>query len=144
LHAQIGHDNYRHCARCTCVTEIAFFAAPYCKRRAALDKAYASKTSATALADSISLAVVAILAVLLFRRGADPVSLIFGLWIGATLIQIYFHRFHAPLEKNVEPPPPISPIKMMSYAIQASPWRAWRELVLFALIVLAALALILK
>jgi hypothetical protein len=124
--------------------KFAFFAAPYCKRRAALDKAYANKTSATALADRISLAVVITLAVLLFCRGADPLSLMFGLWIGATLIQIYFHRFHAPLEQNAEPPPPISPIKVMSYAIQASPWRAWKELVLFALIVIAALALILK
>jgi hypothetical protein len=70
------------------------------------------------------------------------VSFLGGLWIGATLIQLYFHRFHEPLLPSQMPPPAVSPIKMMSYAIQAAPARPWREMLLMTALILWALALI--
>ena len=38
-----------------------------------------------------------ILATLLLWRGVEAVSFLGGLWIGATLIQLYFHQFHRPV-----------------------------------------------
>jgi hypothetical protein len=49
-----------------------------------------------------------------------------------TLIQVYFHRFSVPLSDDEAPEPPPSPIKIMSYAIQARPSRPWKELVVIA------------
>src|ERR1700737_3914403 len=47
---------------------------------------------------------------------------------GAVHHQLYFHEFHAPVAQDRAAPPVVSPIKSMSYAIQDSPWRPWREL----------------
>jgi hypothetical protein len=38
----------------------------------------------------------------------------------------------------------VSPIKMMSYAIQANPSRPWRELLVFAILVIWSLVLIIS
>ncbi|HEX9388836.1 MAG TPA: hypothetical protein VF918_21095 [Anaerolineales bacterium] len=46
-----------------------------------------------------------------------------------TLIQTYFHQFSKPLPPAESPPDPISPIKMMSYAIQANPEQPWKGLI---------------
>lgn len=46
--------------------------------------------------------------------------------VGLTLTQLFFHRFYRPLEPDQEPLPPASPIKTMSYAIQARPGLARR------------------
>lgn len=120
--------------------KFAFFALPYPRRRAALDKSYGTNLSATAVSDSVTLLVVAGLASLLFAAGVAPVSFLTGLWIGATLIQLYFHRFHQPLPADKAPPPPSGPIKLMSYAIQADPWRPRLEMAALAILVAASLA----
>lgn len=116
-----------------------FFVIPYRKRRAALDRAYGNQPTATRGADAGLLTLVLALAVLLLWRGADPVSLLGGFWLGATLIQLYFHRFDTPLTPAEAPPPVVSPIKTMSYAIQAAPGRAWRELLVMAAVITWAL-----
>lgn len=118
------------------------FLLPYARRRAALDRAYGDRTSATRTSDRVLLAITILLLVSMIVRGADGSSFLAGLWIGATLIQVYFHRFDQPLSPGTAPPPQVSPIKMMSYAIQASPGRAWRELVLLTVAILWSLALI--
>ena len=60
-----------------------------------------------------------------------------------TLIQVYFHRFHVPLTEQEAPPTHAdSPIKVVSYAIQAAPWRPWREVALLAAAVVVALVLL--
>src|SRR5579871_2396991 len=56
-----------------------------------------------------------------------PISFLAGLFVGATLIQLFFHAFHVPVAPEQEAPEPISPLKIMSYAIQAQPARAWKE-----------------
>ncbi len=76
--------------------------------------------------------------IVLFLAGVKPVSFLIGLWVGATLIQLYFHQFHQPLTREQEPPPPAGPIKVMSYAIEARPWRPWPEILMLVALVAAA------
>jgi hypothetical protein len=111
-----------------------FFLLSYPRRRKALQRAYAGRASATKAADAMLLVLSMLLALLLAIRGADPVSFLTGLLVGMTLIQIYFHRFAVPLSDEEAPEPPLSPIKIMSYAIQARPSRPWKELVAIALL----------
>jgi hypothetical protein len=83
-----------------------------------------------------------LLAGLLAARGSEPVSFLAGLLIGMTLIQLYFHQFAEPLLPAQHPREPSSPIKLMSYGIQAKPGRAWKEMATIAiLIVWAAIAI---
>ena len=109
-----------------------FFVLSYRSRRKALDRAYAGKASATKTADAVLLLFAIILAVLLGIRGTDHVSFLTGLLVGMTLIQTYFHQFSVPLSDDEAPQPPSSPIKIMSYAIQARPSQPWKELVVIA------------
>lgn len=120
------------------LVKFSFFVLPYQRRRADLDRAYGDRLSATRVSDLVSLMVVIVVAVVLFVAGVHVPSFIIGLWCGATLIQLYFHEFHDPLTRETAPPEPAGPIKTMSYAIQASPWRPWRELALIAGLVVAS------
>jgi len=122
------------------VVKFCFFALPYRFRRRQLDRSYRGRPRATQVSDPVSLALVVVLVVLLFVDGVAPPSFLIGLWVGATLVQTYFHRFHAPLDPEHAPPAPNSPIKTMSYAIQAAPRRAWQEMTLFT--VFSALGLV--
>ena len=126
------------------VLKFAFFALPYRVRRKALDKSYGNKTTATRFGDTALLALVMVLSVLLFVRGIEPLSFLGGLTIGATIIQLFFHRFHTPLRNDREPSEPISPIKVISYAIQDSPIRAWREMTFYAVLVACAVMLMMR
>ena len=121
-----------------------FFFVKYDVRRKQLDKSYGNKTSATKYFDNIILVILGILVTLLFVSDImEYLSFITGLYIGATLIQVYFHRFSEPLSEDKAPTPPISPIKMMSYGIQASPKKPWRELLFLTLIFLWGLYMLL-
>ncbi len=124
------------------VAKFAFFALPYSKRRAALDRSYGEKPSATGTSDWIVLGFAVALCGLLLWRGVEAVSFLGGLWIGATLIQLYFHRFHEPVPADRAAPPQTSPLKEMSYAIQASPWRPWPQMLVLAVLVVWNLILI--
>lgn len=124
------------------IVKFAFFALPYRTRRAALDKSYGAKPCATSTSDRVLLGVTAALAALLLWRSVEPVSFLGGLWIGGTLIQLYFHRFHTPVPADRSAPPQTSPLKEMSYAIQADPWRPWPQMLVFAVLVVWSLALI--
>jgi hypothetical protein len=116
-----------------------FFVLSYERRRAALEKSYQGKSSATAVADLVLLIVAIALVVLLKMRGAEPVSFLTGLLVGMTLIQLYFHQFSTPLTPEEAPGSPVSPIKMISFAIQAKPGRAWKELITIALLLVWSL-----
>ena len=124
------------------LAKFAFFALPYARRRAALDKSYGGRSSATDVSDWIVLGFTAALAALLLVRGVEAVSFLGGLWIGATLIQLYFHRFHEPVAADRAAPEPTSPLKEMSYAIQATPWRPWPQLIVLTVLVVWNLILI--
>lgn len=70
------------------LVKFAFFALPYARRRAALDRSYGDKPSATSTSDWVLLGFTAAVAAVLLWRGADAASFLGGLWIGATLIQL--------------------------------------------------------
>ncbi|HME74201.1 MAG TPA: hypothetical protein VKI00_00630 [Mycobacterium sp.] len=122
------------------VVKFAFFALPYQRRRAALDKQYGVKPYATSGSDVVLMVVVAAIATLIVWRGIESVSFLAGLWIGATLIQLYFHQFHTPVPADRAAPAERSPLKEMSYAIQANPWRPWPQML--ALTVLVAISFV--
>jgi hypothetical protein len=124
------------------LAKFAFFALPYRRRRAALDKSYNGRRCATTTSDTVMLLFTIVVAALLVWRGIEAVSFLGGIWIGATLIQLYFHEFHAPVPAERAAPEPLSPIKTMSYAIQDNPWRPWRELVTLSVLICLSLALI--
>jgi hypothetical protein len=124
------------------IAKFAFFALPYRKRRAALDKSYGAKPSATSTSDWVVLLFTVALSGLLLWRGVEAVSFLGGLWIGGTLIQLYFHRFHTPVPADQAAPPETSPLKEMSYAIQSAPWRPWPQMLVFAILVVWSLVLI--
>ncbi len=122
--------------------KFAFFLLPYRRRRADLDRAYGNRLSATRVSDLVSLLIVVVVAVVLFVAGVQVPSFLIGLWCGATLIQLYFHEFHDPLNRDTAPSEPAGPIKTMSYAIQASPWQPWRELAVITGLIMAAFAVL--
>ncbi|MBJ7336594.1 hypothetical protein [Mycolicibacterium sp.] len=126
------------------VGKFAFFALPYRTRRAALDKSYGAKPSATSISDWITLGFTVVLSGLLLWRGVEAVSFLGGMWIGATLIQLYFHRFHEPVSADRAAPAETSPLKEMSYAIQAAPWRPWPQMLVLAVLVVWNLLLIVR
>ena len=114
-----------------------FFVLSYETRRKMLDRSYSGKISATKKSD-IALLIIALLPLLLLviLGKVEYISFAVGLYLGMTLIQVYFHKFSAPLSADKEPQDPISPIKIMSYAIQANPERAWVVLAIITLLVI--------
>jgi len=58
----------------------------------------------------------------------DHLSFVTGLVVGMLVIQVFFHRFHEPLPADRTPAASAPPVKVMSYAIQAKPRLAWREI----------------
>ncbi|WP_395644808.1 hypothetical protein [Terricaulis sp.] len=121
------------------VLKFLFFFLPYRMRRAQLDRQYGEKQSATQLSDIVLLSIcIGVGGAILFLNGDAP-SFLGGLWVGGTLIQVFFHRFHAPLAPERAPGPVASPIKAMSYAIQDQPARAAVVMAVFAALVAIAL-----
>lgn len=112
-----------------------FILLSYDRRRHALDRAYAARTSATRIGDEFLLLLCLLIVALLIGRGVEQLSFLAGLLVGMTLIQLFFHRFAKPLAEDRAAPLPVSPIKQMSYAIQDQPLRAWKELLLIFLLV---------
>lgn len=123
------------------VLKFVFFALPYETRRAALDRSYGGKMYATKTSDMVLLVIVAALAAVLLTDRGEPISFLGGLFVGAVLIQLFFHAYHAPVPADREAPEPRSPLKRMSYAIQDRPGRAWKEMALYTAIVAAAIIL---
>jgi len=125
------------------IIKFTFFALPYSRRRALLDKQYGDKPSATNLSDPVLMVFTAAVAALLLWRGIDAVSFLGALWIGASLIELYFHQFHRPVAPSRAAPPETSPLKEMSYAIQDAPWRPWPQLLTLTVLVVFSLVLLL-
>ena len=112
-----------------------FFFVKYETRRKLLENAYTGKRGATKIQDLFFLAVILIIIGLLFVSGEmGYISFIAGLLAGMVLIQLYFHSFSKSLPAEKSPEPPISAIKMMSYAIEANPGLAWKELIIMTVI----------
>jgi hypothetical protein len=121
-----------------------FFFVKYDTRRKLLDSSYNGKSTATKISDIFLMSMVLLLIVFLFLSGrTEYLSFITGLLVGMVLIQLYFHSFSEPLNPEQSPEPPVSPIKIMSYGIEASRGKAWRELLIMTLIFIWALYMLL-
>lgn len=122
-----------------------FFFVGYPGRRKRLDKSYGDKACATRYFDNIILVILAGLITLLFVSGEmEYLSFITGMYVGMVLIQVYFHRFSLPLPDDKAPREPLSPIKIMSYAIQAFPKRPWIEILFMTVLFLWGLYMLLS
>lgn len=106
------------------------FAVPYRTRIARIGAYYRRDGRIISVYDSVTLVIIVALVVLLFLTDMQPVSFITGLVAGMLIIQIFFHRFSEPLAADRAPEPEAAPRKVMSYAIQARPGLAWREIAL--------------
>jgi hypothetical protein len=117
-----------------CVQVLVKFAAgflvPYPKRIKRIAAYYEREGRIISIYDSVTLVIIVALIVLLFLTDVNDLSFITGLVAGMLLIQIFFHRFSEPLAEDRAPESSAPPIKIMSYAIQAHPGLAWREIIL--------------
>jgi hypothetical protein len=96
------------------------FFVPYETRRKRIDAIYTGHQ--IALYDAIVLLLMLVFVGLLVAAGGPGyLSFITGLVVGMTLIQVYFHRFSGPVPPEQMPGEPVAPMKLISYAIQASP-----------------------
>lgn len=114
------------------------FLVPYQTRRKRIDALYAGRQIAL-FDDLVLLLMLVFIALLVVAGSPGYLSLVTGLVVGMTLIQVYFHRFSAPVPPEQAPAEPVTPIKLMSYAIQASPRKAWREYAIMTMLLVWAL-----
>jgi hypothetical protein len=103
------------------------FLVPYDSRIKRISSYYQRDGHIISVYDSVTLVIIVALVVLLFLTGMHELSFITGLIVGMLIIQIFFHRFSRPLDPETAPDPPAPPRQLMSYAIQAHPRLAWRE-----------------
>jgi hypothetical protein len=119
------------------------FLVPYQTRINRIATYYRRDGRIISIYDSATLVIIVALVILLFLTDMQELSFITGLVVGMLVIQIFFHRFDKPLAPERVPESGSPPRKVMSYAIQAQPGLAWREiLVMTALFGWALYALI--
>lgn len=106
-----------------------WFTVPYPTRINRIASYYRRGGRVIAVYDTVSLAIMAVLTVLLLLTEMQSLSFVTGLIVGMLTIQIFVHRFNKPLPGNRAPAPSAPPRELLSYAIQDSPGLAWRELV---------------
>lgn len=116
-----------------------FFYQSYDRRMRSIRAAYENNGRVLKAFDNVVLGLMVLLVVLQFLSGMEYLSFTTGLLVGSTLIQIYFHRFCDPLPADKSPEPPVSPIKLMSWGIQANPEKPWRELTVLTVLFVWAL-----
>jgi hypothetical protein len=104
------------------------FLVPYPTRIRRIASYYERGGRILSIYDTVTLIIIVTLVVLLFLTGIHELSFITGLVVGMLVIQIFFHRFSEPLAENEAPESSAPPRKVMSYAIQANPRLAWREI----------------
>jgi hypothetical protein len=104
------------------------FLVPYQRRISQIASYYRKEGKIISIYDSVTLVVMIGLVVLLLLTDMQYLSFVTGLVVGMLTIQIFFHRFSKPLPPEKSPESPVPPRKLMSYAIQAEPALAWREI----------------
>jgi hypothetical protein len=105
------------------------FLVPYPTRIRRIASYYERGGRIISIYDTVTLAIIVALVILLFLTGLHDLSFITGLVVGMLLIQIFFHRFSQPLPEDRAPESSAPPRKIMSYAIQDRPEMAWREII---------------
>jgi hypothetical protein len=115
------------------------FLVPYRTRIKRIASYYEREGRIISIYDSVTLVIIVTLVLLLFLTEMQELSFITGLVVGMLLIQIFFHRFDKPLAPEQAPESGAPPRKVMSFAIQADPGRAWREIVVMSVLFVWAL-----
>ena len=110
------------------------FLVPYPTRIRRIASYYQRGGRIISIYDTVTLIIIVVLVVLLFLTGIHDLSFITGLVVGMLVIQIFFHRFSEPLPEDKAPESSAPPRQIMSYAIQAHPALAWREIVLMTVL----------
>jgi hypothetical protein len=106
------------------------FLVPYPTRIARIARYYERGGRIISIYDTVTLVIIVALVLLLFVVDMQELSFITGLVVGMLVIQIFFHRFSESLSVDKAPESLAPPRKVMSYAIQANPGLAWREILL--------------
>jgi hypothetical protein len=115
------------------------FLLPYDTRIKRISSYYEHNGRIISIYDTVTLAIIVALVVLLFLVDVQELSFITGLVVGMLIIQIFFHRFDQPLDPEKAPESGAPPRKIMSFAIQARPGLAWREIIVMTALFLWAL-----
>lgn len=110
------------------------FAMPYERRIKQIGSYYEKDSRVISTYDTAMLVVIAVIVVLLLLTDLSSLSFIGGLIVGMLLIQVFYHRFMQELPADKAPPAPVVPNKLTSYAIQASPGLAWREIAVMSVL----------
>jgi len=118
------------------------FLVPYRTRIARIATYYEHDGRIISIYDSVTLVIIVALVVLLFLTEMQELSFITGLIVGMLVIQIFFRRFDKPLAPEQSPESGAPPRKIMSYAIQANPALAWREIVVMTALFAWALSML--
>jgi hypothetical protein len=114
-----------------------WFLVPYETRISRIASYYDRDGRIISFYDSITLIIMVALVILLMLT--EMHYLMTGLVVGMLTIQVFFHRFSKPLTADQMPESPTPPRKLMSYAIQANPRLAWREIVFMTVLFVWAL-----
>lgn len=115
------------------------FLVPYDTRIKRISSYYVRDGRIISIYDTVTLTVIVALVILLFLVDMQELSFITGLIVGMLIIQIFFHRFDKPLVPEKAPESGAPPRKIMSFAIQAQPGLAWREIIVMTVLFLWAL-----
>lgn len=110
------------------------FLVPYGTRIRRIASYYEREGRIIGIYDSLTLIIMAAMVILLVLTDLHQLSFITGLIVGMLTIQVFFHRFSRPLPADKMPDSPAPPRKLMSYAIQANPGLAWREIALMTVL----------
>lgn len=119
------------------------FLVPYHIRIRRIASYYERDGRVISVYDTVTLAVIGVLVLLLFLTQMHDLSFITGLIVGMLTIQIFFHRFSRVLPADQMPEMPAPPRKLMSYAIQATPALGWREILVMTALFSWALVMLL-
>jgi hypothetical protein len=108
------------------------FLVPYPTRIRRIASYYAREGRTVSVYDTVTLVIIVALVAPLFLTDMHHLSFITGPVVGMLTLQVYFHRFSQVLPADKLPETSAPPRKLMSYAIQAEPRLAWREIIFMA------------
>ena len=131
-----------------CVHGLFKFAAglllPYERRIKQISSYYEKDSKVISTYDNVMLAVIVVIVVLLFLTDVHHLSFVAGLVVGMLTIQVFYHRFNQVLPAEKAPAPPVTPNKLNSFAVQASPSLAWREILFMTVLLVWSLTTLIK
>lgn len=107
---------------------VGWFTVPYGTRIRRMAAYYGKENRFITVYDTVTLGLGIVVVLLAFLTGVEYLSFVSGFIAGMICIQVFFHRFIRVLPEDKMPETPTPPVKLLSYAIQAQPELAWREI----------------